>query len=55
MNINPELWKQDLPDFKEKQMLFTEEKFLKISTKDFQVFMVAMLKRVAKPVCSVFV
>ena len=40
---------------KKKQMLFTEEKFLKISTKDFQVFMVAMLKRVAKPVCSVFV
>ena len=48
MKINPELWKQDLPAFK-------GEKFLKTSTKDFQVFMVAMLKRVAKPVCSVFV
>lgn len=55
MKINPELWKQDLPAFKEKTDAFYRGEVPKTSTKDFQVFMVAMLKRVAKPVCSVFV
>lgn len=51
MKKNQENWKQDLPEFREKQPHFMQEKWIRARIRDFPATMEAMHRKAEQPVC----
>lgn len=44
-------WKQDLPEFREKQLHFMQEKWTREHIRDFPAIMEAMPRKAEQPAC----
>lgn len=53
--IDPQSWKADMPDFREKTKAFYNGEMSKVTIKVIPVVMEVMHRKAEKQVCSVFV